>query len=38
MVMQPGGYSTRTFFRFGVALTLVSLVAVFGVAWTLLSR
>ncbi len=38
MVMQPGGYSSGTFFSFGVALTLVSLVAVFGVAWTLLSR
>ena len=38
MVMQPGGYSSGTFFRFGVPLTLVSLVAVFGVAWALLSR
>ena len=37
MVMQPGGYSSVTFFRFGVPLTLVSLVAVFGVAWALLS-
>jgi di/tricarboxylate transporter len=38
MVMQPGGYSSGTFFRFGVPLTLVSLVVVFGVAWALLSR
>ena len=38
MVMQPGGYSSGTFVRFGVPLTLVSLVAVFGVAWALLSR
>ena len=38
MVMQPGGYSSGTFFRFGVPLTLVSVVAVFGVAWALLSR
>ena len=38
MVMQPGGYSTATFVRFGVPLTLVSLVTVFGVGWALLSR
>ena len=37
MVMKPGGYSSGTFLRFGVPLTLVSLVAVFGVAWALLS-
>ena len=37
MVMQPGGYSSGTFFRFGVPLTLVSLAAVSGVAWALLS-
>jgi di/tricarboxylate transporter len=37
MVMQPGGYSSGTFFRFGVPLTVVSLLAVCGVAWALLS-
>jgi di/tricarboxylate transporter len=36
MVMKPGGYSTATFFRFGVPLTLVSLLTVFGVGWALL--
>ena len=38
MVMQPGGYSSGTFFRFGVPLTLGSLLAVFGVGWALLWR
>jgi len=37
MVMQPGGYSSGDFFRFGVPLTLVLVAAVFGVAWVLLS-
>jgi di/tricarboxylate transporter len=37
MVMKPGGYSTADFVRFGVPLTLVSLVTVFGVGWLLLS-
>ncbi|MGU3501987.1 SLC13 family permease [Mycobacterium sp. C31M] len=37
MVMGPGGYSTATFFRFGIPLTLVSLVTVFAVGWGLLS-
>jgi di/tricarboxylate transporter len=37
MVMKPGGYSTRTFFRFGIPLTMVSLVTVFLVGWGLLS-
>ncbi|HEY5853736.1 MAG TPA: SLC13 family permease [Aldersonia sp.] len=37
MVMRPGGYSSGTFFRFGVPLTLVSLVSAFLVGWALLS-
>lgn len=37
MVMRPGGYSTRTFVRFGIPLTAVSLLTVFGVGWALLS-
>jgi di/tricarboxylate transporter len=37
MVMKPGGYSRGTFVRFGIPLTLVSLAAVFGVGWALLS-
>jgi len=37
MVMKPGGYSTGTFFRFGVPLTVVSLGTVFLVGWGLLS-
>lgn len=37
MVMKPGGYSTRTFFRFGIPLTVVSLGTVFLVGWGLLS-
>lgn len=37
MVMGPGGYSTAVFFRFGVPLTLVSLVSVCAVGWALLS-
>ena len=37
MVMRPGGYSNATFFRFGVLLTLVSLVTAFLIGWALLS-
>lgn len=37
MVMRPGGYSTTTFMRFGIPLTAMSLVTVFGVGWALLS-
>ena len=33
MVMGPGGYSTAVFFRFGVPLTLVSLVSVCVGGW-----
>ncbi|MFC9556491.1 SLC13 family permease [Rhodococcus sp. NPDC056960] len=36
MVMRPGGYSTATFLRFGIPLTLMSLVTAFGVGWALL--
>lgn len=36
MVMKPGGYSTATFVRFGIPLTLISLVTAFGVGWALL--
>jgi len=36
MVMKPGGYTTAEFVRFGIPLTLVSLVAVCGVGWVLL--
>ena len=37
IVMRPGGYSNATFFRFGVLLTLVSLVTAFLIGWALLS-
>lgn len=37
MVMKPGGYSTGTFFRFGIPLTAVSMGTVFLVGWGLLS-
>jgi di/tricarboxylate transporter len=37
MVMKPGGYSSGTFVRFGIPLTVASLAAVFCVGWTLLS-
>jgi len=36
MVMRPGGYSPATFLRFGIPLTLMSLVTAFGVGWALL--
>lgn len=38
MVMRPGGYSTATFVRFGLPLTVVCLAAACGVGWTLLHR
>jgi di/tricarboxylate transporter len=37
MVMKPGGYSSATFVRFGIPLTVVSLAVVFCVGWALLS-
>jgi di/tricarboxylate transporter len=37
MVMKPGGYSTATFVRFGIPLTVVSLATAFCVGWALLS-
>ncbi len=37
MVMQPGGYSAGTFFRFGIILTTACLATVFAVGWALLS-
>lgn len=37
MVMKPGGYSSATFVRFGIPLTLVSVLAAFGMGWALLS-
>ncbi len=36
MVMEPGKYSTKDFVRFGIPLTLVSVVTVFAVAWPIL--
>ena len=36
MVMKPGGYTTATFFRFGIPLTMVSLVTVVAVGWLML--
>ena len=38
MVMGPGGYSTRTFARFGAPLLVVSLATVSVIAWALLNR
>ncbi|MGB3485896.1 MAG: SLC13 family permease [Mycobacterium sp.] len=37
MVMKPGGYTTATFFRFGVPLTAASLATAFGVGWLLIA-
>lgn len=37
MVMEPGKYTTSTFVRFGIPITLVSLVTAFAVAWPLLT-
>lgn len=36
MVLDPGGYSMAQFFRFGIPVTLVCLVAAVAVAWGLL--
>ena len=36
MVMKPGGHSMRNFFRFGIPLTLISLMTAFSVGWALL--
>jgi di/tricarboxylate transporter len=36
MVMKPGGYSVATFVRFGIPLTVISVVAACGVGWALL--
>ncbi len=38
MVMEPGGYSTRTFARFGTPLIAVCLAAAIAVAWALLTH
>ena len=35
IVMKPGGYSSATFIRFGIPLTVVSLVAAFGMGGAL---
>ena len=37
MVMEPGQYTTRTFVRFGIPITLICLVTVFLVAWPLVT-
>jgi di/tricarboxylate transporter len=37
MVMEPGGYSLRTFARFGTPLIAVCLIAAVAVAWVLLT-
>ena len=37
MVIKPGGYTTATFVRFGIPLTLVSLTTAFLVSWALVS-
>ncbi|MBD0022303.1 hypothetical protein GII33_02505 [Gordonia pseudamarae] len=37
MVMEPGKYTTGTFVRFGIPITLICLVTVFLVAWPLLA-
>lgn len=36
MVREPGKYSTKDFVRFGIPLTLVSLLTAFAVAWPIL--
>ncbi|MDH6247386.1 SLC13 family permease [Mycobacterium sp. OTB74] len=36
MVMRPGGYSTRTFIRYGLPLTVLCLTTVCAVSWALL--
>jgi len=37
MVMEPGGYSTRTFAKFGTPLVVVCLAAAIAVAWAILA-
>lgn len=37
MVMKPGGYTTATFVRFGIPLTIVSLTTAFLVSWAVVS-
>jgi di/tricarboxylate transporter len=37
MVLRPGGYSTATFVRFGVPLTVAVAVSAIGVGWVLLT-
>lgn len=37
MVMGPGGYSTKTFVRFGIPVTLVALAVAILVGWALLT-
>jgi di/tricarboxylate transporter len=37
MVMGPGGYSTKTFVRFGIPVTLVALTVSILVGWALLT-
>jgi di/tricarboxylate transporter len=37
MVMEPGGYSTRTFARFGVPLVAVCLATAIAVGWAILT-
>ena len=37
MVMEPGGYSTRTFARFGIPLVVVCFATAIVVAWALLT-
>lgn len=36
MVMQPGGYSMRSFVKFGIPLVVVVVLTTFGVAWAVL--
>jgi di/tricarboxylate transporter len=37
MVMGPGGYSTKTFVRFGIPVTVVALTVSILMGWALLS-
>lgn len=37
MVLRPGGYSTRTFVRFGIPLTVVVAASAVGVGWAMLT-
>jgi di/tricarboxylate transporter len=36
MVMGPGGYTTKTFVKFGIPVTIVALAVGILVGWTLL--